>query len=48
MKAAAARVKPAAVQRALAHAGAIDRAIKGVGPGDPWDELLKLPRTLEG
>jgi DNA polymerase-3 subunit delta len=48
MKAAAARVKPAAVQRALAHAAGIDRAVKGVGPGEPWDEFLKLPRTLEG
>jgi DNA polymerase-3 subunit delta len=42
MKAAAARVRPAAVQAALAHAAAIDRAIKGVGSGEPWDEFLKL------
>jgi DNA polymerase-3 subunit delta len=48
MKAAAARVAPAAVQRALAHAAGIDRAIKGVGPGQPWDEFLKLAQTLEG
>ena len=46
MKAAAARVPPAALARALAHAAAIDRAIKGVGAGDPWDELLKLGLTL--
>jgi DNA polymerase-3 subunit delta len=42
MKAAAARVKPAAVRRALAHAARLDRAIKGVGQGEPWDEFLKL------
>jgi DNA polymerase-3 subunit delta len=48
MKAAATRVAPASVQRALAHAAGIDRAIKGVGPGEPWDEFLKLPQTLEG
>jgi DNA polymerase III subunit delta len=47
MKAAATRVAPDAVQRALAHAAGIDRAIKGVGPGEPWDEFLKLPQTLE-
>jgi DNA polymerase III subunit delta len=48
MKAAAARVAPAAVRRALAHAAGVDRAIKGVGPGEPWDELLKLAQCLEG
>jgi hypothetical protein len=48
MKAAASRVAPQAVQRALAHAAGIDRAIKGVGPGQPWDEFLKLAQTLEG
>jgi DNA polymerase-3 subunit delta len=47
MKAAAARVKPAAVQSALAHAAAIDRAIKGVGSGAPWDEFLKLGLGLK-
>jgi DNA polymerase-3 subunit delta len=48
MKAAASRVAPARVQRALAHAAGIDRAIKGVGPGEPWDEFLRLAQTLEG
>jgi DNA polymerase-3 subunit delta len=48
MKAAAARVAPVAVRRALAHAAGIDRAIKGVGSGQPWDEFLKLAQTLEG
>jgi len=48
MKAAATRVKPAAVQRALAHAAAVDRAIKGVGDGEPWDEFLKLGLMLQG
>jgi DNA polymerase-3 subunit delta len=48
MKAAAARVAAEAVRRALSQAAGIDRAIKGVGPGQPWDELLKLGQTLEG
>jgi DNA polymerase-3 subunit delta len=48
MKAAAARVAPVAVRRALAQAAGIDRAIKGVGSGQPWDEFLKLAQTLEG
>jgi DNA polymerase-3 subunit delta len=47
MKSAATRVAPAAVQRALAHAASIDRAIKGVGPGQPWDEFLKLGLQLQ-
>jgi DNA polymerase-3 subunit delta len=47
MKAAATRVAPATVQRALAHAAEIDRAIKGVGPGEPWDEFLKLGLELQ-
>jgi DNA polymerase-3 subunit delta len=48
MKAAAARVAPQAVQRALAHAARIDRAIKGVGAGEPWDEFLKLGLFVTG
>jgi len=47
MKTAAARVAPAAVQQALAHAAAIDRAVKGVGAGEPWDEFLKLGLELQ-
>ena len=47
MKSAASRVPPAAVQRALSHAAGIDRAIKGVGPGEPWDEFLKLGLELQ-
>jgi DNA polymerase III subunit delta len=46
MKAAATRVAPQAVQRALAHAARIDRAIKGVGAGEPWDEFLNLGLSL--
>jgi DNA polymerase-3 subunit delta len=48
MKAAAGRVAPQAVERALAHAARIDRAIKGVGEGEPWDEFLKLGLSLAG
>ena len=47
MKSAAARMAPEAVQRALAHAAGIDRAIKGVGSGEPWDEFLKLGLELQ-
>ncbi len=47
MKSAAARLKRAAVEGALAHAARIDRAVKGVGPGEPWDELLKLGLELQ-
>jgi DNA polymerase III subunit delta len=46
MKAAARRLKPPAVQAALVHAARLDRAIKGVGPGEPWDEFLKLGLAL--
>jgi DNA polymerase-3 subunit delta len=46
MKSAAARVAPREVERALAHAARIDRAIKGVGEGEPWDEFLKLGLSL--
>jgi DNA polymerase-3 subunit delta len=48
MKAAASRVAPGAVQGALAHAARIDRAIKGVGAGEPWDEFLKLGLFVTG
>lgn len=46
MKAAARRLRLPAVQAALVHAARIDRAIKGVGPGQPWDEFLKLGLAL--
>jgi DNA polymerase-3 subunit delta len=46
MKAAASRVAPGTVRRAIQHAAGIDRAIKGVGPGEPWDEFLKLGLEL--
>lgn len=39
----AARAVPAAaVRNALRHAARIDRMAKGVGDGDPWNELLQL------
>ena len=46
MKAAARRHPRAALERALAHAGRIDRATKGAGPGDPWDEFVTLGLEL--
>jgi DNA polymerase-3 subunit delta len=47
MRTAATRVAPQTVQRSLAHAATIDRAIKGVGTGEPWDEFLKLGLGLK-
>ena len=46
VEAAAKRFSAAAVGAALAHAALIDRAIKGVGPGEPWEEFLKLGLIL--
>jgi DNA polymerase-3 subunit delta len=46
MRAAARRIAPAAVARALGHAARIDRASKGVGAGEPWDEFVTLGLEL--
>jgi DNA polymerase-3 subunit delta len=46
MRAAAGRIAPAALARALAHAARIDRAAKGVGAGQPWDEFVTLGLEL--
>ncbi|HZM34397.1 MAG TPA: DNA polymerase III subunit delta [Burkholderiales bacterium] len=46
LEAAAGRQRPAAIERALRHAARIDRAIKGVGGGDPWEELIVLGLNL--
>ena len=35
-----------ALARAIAHAAEIDRAIKGVGSGEPWEEFAKLGLEL--
>jgi DNA polymerase-3 subunit delta len=43
---AARRVSAAALADALAHAAAIDRAIKGVASADPWEEIVKLGLKL--
>lgn len=36
------RFTPGQVTQALRHAAAIDRMVKGLAKGDPWDELLQL------
>lgn len=36
------RFAPAKIEAALVHAAGIDRMIKGLIPGDVWDELLQL------
>ena len=46
MKAALKRHARAALERALLHAARIDRASKGAGPGEPWDEFISLGLEL--
>jgi DNA polymerase-3 subunit delta len=46
VRAAARRLAPPALARALAHAARIDRAAKGVGAGEPWDEFVTLGLEL--
>jgi DNA polymerase-3 subunit delta len=40
------RYPRAAIERAIERAAAIDRTIKGVGAGEPWEELAKLGLEL--
>ena len=40
------RYPASALRRAIAHAAEIDRAIKGVGVGEPWEEFAKLGLEL--
>ncbi len=40
------RYPPAALERAIRRAAAVDRAIKGVGAGEPWQEFAKLGLEL--
>ena len=42
IQSAAGRFAPPALEAALAHGAAIDRAIKGVGSGDPWTGFVAL------
>ena len=46
VEAAARRYTPARIEQALAHTAAIDRAFKGVGAGEPWQEFLALGLKL--
>ena len=46
VKAALRRHSRGALERALLHAARIDRASKGVGPGEPWDEFVRLGLEL--
>ena len=46
VKSAMRRLPVAAIERALAHAALIDRAIKGVARLEAWDEFLKLGLKL--
>ena len=46
MRAAAANLRPAAIERALAQLARIDRAAKGVGAGEPWDAFITLGLEL--
>jgi len=40
------RYPAAAIEQAIGRAAAIDRAIKGVGVGEPWEEFAKLGLEL--
>jgi DNA polymerase-3 subunit delta len=46
VEAAARRFAPERIKQALSQAAAIDRAIKGVGSGEPWEEFIKLGLKL--
>jgi len=46
VKAAARRLSRALLERSLAHAARIDRVIKGVARGEPWDEFIRLGLEL--
>ena len=46
MKAGLKRYSRGALERALLHAARIDRASKGAGPGEPWDEFVSLGLEL--
>ncbi|MEO8142987.1 MAG: DNA polymerase III subunit delta [Betaproteobacteria bacterium] len=46
IRAAQRRFAPAAVLAAVVHAARIDRASKGAGPGEPWDEFVSLGLKL--
>ncbi len=46
IRAAQRRLAPAAVLAAIVHAAGIDRASKGVGAGEPWDEFVRLGLEL--
>jgi DNA polymerase-3 subunit delta len=46
IESAARRYRAESVAQAIGHAAAIDRAIKGVGAGEPWEEFAKLGLRL--
>lgn len=46
IRAAQRRIAPRAVHAAVVHAARIDRASKGAGPGEPWDEFVSLGLEL--
>ena len=46
VEAAARRFSPKRIDAAIAHAAAIDRAIKGVGEGDAWQGFIRLGLKL--
>ena len=46
IRAALRKFSPGAVNAAVAHAARIDRASKGAGAGEPWDEFVRLGLEL--
>jgi DNA polymerase-3 subunit delta len=48
MERAARRVAPAAISRLLTRLARLDALAKGIGRGNPWDELRELALLLAG
>jgi DNA polymerase-3 subunit delta len=46
VQAAAKRIAAPLTDQALAQAAAIDRSIKGVGEGEPWQQFIRLGLKL--
>lgn len=48
MQSALRRLKPGQLQQLLRKANGVDKAIKGMRPANPWDELMDLTLNLAG
>ena len=48
VKSALRRLKPGHLKMLLRQAGLVDRSVKGLNPGNPWDELTALVMSFAG